>query len=100
MILLTAFMETKVKEYNKLSNSINVLFIIGYIIDFVDRKANLNFSLKFVSVLPFILSLLIIIFLLIKLLKYKNENEYNLKLSSLLIRLVLNITFLLLIFLL
>jgi hypothetical protein len=91
-------MEINIKKYNILSDCINVLYIIGYITDFVVRKTNLDYPLKFIATIPFLLNFIIIFYLLFQLFKNKNTQlEYRTKLSSIIIRLTLNLLFLLLI---
>jgi hypothetical protein len=91
-------MVNNIKKYSVLSDFINVLYIIGYITDFIVRKTNLDYPLKFISTIPFLLNFIIIFYLLFQLLKNKNaQQEYHIKLLSIAIRLTLNLLFLLLI---
>lgn len=91
-------MENNIEKYSVLSDCINVLYIIGYITDFVVRKTKLDYPLKLISVLPFLLNFIIIFYLLFQLFKNKNtQQKYRAKLSSITIRLILNLLFLLLI---
>jgi hypothetical protein len=98
MILQTVFMEINLKKYYVLSDSINIIFIVGYIVDFIARKSDLVFPLKYLSALIFIFNLVLIIYTFFKLLKNKDIEEYNKKIASIVIRFFLNIIFLLLIF--
>jgi hypothetical protein len=102
MILQTVGMENQnnFKKYYVLSDSINIIFIVGYIVDFIERKSDLVFSLKYASALIFTINLALIIYTFLKLLKNKDIKEYHKKVVSIFIRLFLNIIFLFLIFLL
>ncbi len=91
-------MEINLKKYYVLSDSINIIFIVGYIVDFIARKSDLVFPLKYLSALIFIFNLVLIIYTFFKLLKNKDIEEYNKKIASIVIRFFLNIIFLLLIF--
>jgi hypothetical protein len=91
-------MEINLKKYYVLSDSINIIFIVGYIVDFIARKSDLTFPLKYVSALIFIFNLVLIIYTFFNLMKNKGIIEYNKKIASIVIRLFLNIIFLILIF--
>lgn len=86
------------KLNNRLSEIVNVLFIIGYIVDFIERKINLQVSIKYISIIPFIVNVIILFYLLFYKLKVKKiEENCDVKISSVIFRLVLNVLFLLLI---
>ena len=92
------FMDQQSKLNNCLSEIVNVLFIIGYILDFIERKINLQVSIKYISIIPFIVNFIILFYLLFYKLKVKKiEENCDVKISSVIFRLVLNILFLLLI---
>ena len=92
------FMHNQSKLNNCLSEIVNVLFIIGYIVDFIERKINLQVSIKYISIIPFIVNFIILFYLLFYKLKVKKiEENCDVKISSVIFRLVLNVLFLLLI---
>ncbi len=91
-------MKNNVEKYSVLSDLINVLYIVGYIADFIVRRANLDYPLKLISTIPFLINFVIIFYLLFQLFKNKaTVEDCHSKLSSIIIRLVLNLLFLLLI---
>ena len=92
------FMDQQSKLNNCISEIVNVLFIIGYILDFIERKINLQVSIKYISIIPFIVNFIILFYLLFYKLKIKKiEENCDVKISSVIFKLVLNVLFLLLI---
>ena len=92
------FMDNQIKLNHRLSEIVNVLYMIGYILDFVERNANLQLSIKYISTIPFIINFIILFYLLFHKLKIKKmEGNHNVKIASVIFRLVLNLLFLLLI---
>jgi hypothetical protein len=85
---MNLFMYNQSKLNSRLSEIVNVLFIIGYIVDFIERKINLQVSLKYISMIPFVLNFIILIYLLFYKLKIKEtEENCGVKISSVIFRL-------------
>lgn len=86
-------------NYKRLSGTINVLFILGYIIDFCIRRGFFSEELTFLSILPFTTNIILalIAFAVIKDLGgYRNIKK---QIASLTIRVLMNLAFIMIILL-
>ncbi|HLS11038.1 MAG TPA: hypothetical protein VK050_02650 [Flavobacteriaceae bacterium] len=85
-------------RFNSINDVVNVLFVIGYIIDFCFRKEIFNEELKIVSLIPFIINIALIAYLSIVIFRIKQGNNkfYKEKIGTI-FKFILNIVFIFLI---
>lgn len=86
-------------RFRSVNDVVNVLFIIGYIIDFCFRKTVFQEQFKIISLIPFLINLALITYLSIIIFKIKKDDSkklYKEKVGTIL-KFILNIIFILLI---
>jgi len=93
-------MEANQNRAKSLSNTINVMFVIGYIIDFCFRKEVLPQSLDMLALAPFIINIGLIAYSIILVVPLKKDAEKNKRTAQLIIQSVLNVAFITMIILL
>ena len=100
MILLIAYMN-KIKSINRfksINDIVNVLFVVGYIVDFLFRKSILDASFNLFALAPFIVNIPLIIYLIYLIFSIQDENDRkNKDKVSVIFKLIFNIIFILLI---
>ena len=69
-------MENKLlNRYKSVNDIVNVLFVIGYIIDFCFRRSVIDLSFKFISFIPFVVNIVLISYLVYIIYKVRDENN-------------------------
>src|SRR5690625_5303793 len=100
MILLIAYMN-KIKSINRfksINDIVNVLFVVGYIVDFLFRKSILDASFNLFVLSLFIVNILLIIYLNYIIFRIQDKNDRkNKDKVSVIFKLIFNIIFFLLI---
>lgn len=85
-------------RFRSINDIVNVLFVVGYIVDFLFRKSILNVSFKLFALVPFLVNIPLIIYLIYLIFSMSEENNkiYKHKIS-IIFKLIFNIIFILLI---
>lgn len=85
-------------RFKSINDIVNVLFVIGYTVDFLFRKSILDASFKSFALLPFIVNIPLILYLIYLIFSIKEENNKMYKEKfSIIFKLIFNIIFILLI---